>query len=42
MTKVKSMNSSFSGCTNIKEINLEGINANYLLDMAYTFEKCII
>ena len=34
------MNSIFSGCLNLNEINLDGINTNNLLDMAYTFEKC--
>jgi hypothetical protein len=40
MENVLSMNSSFSGCSNLNEIKLEGVKTNNLLDMTYTFEKC--
>lgn len=40
MENVLSMNSSFSGCENLEEVNLEGINTTNLIDMTYTFEKC--
>ena len=40
MKDVKSMKSSFSGCSNLKEINFENINSSNVEDMENTFENC--
>ena len=40
MKEVLSMDSTFSECSSLKEINLEGINTQNLMSMEYTFENC--
>ena len=40
MSEVGSMKSTFSGCSNLEEVNFEGINTNKLTKMENTFENC--
>ena len=41
MNEVTDMISTFSGCTKLNEIILDGINTSNLVNMEYTFENCI-
>ena len=41
MSDVGSVKSTFSGCSNLEEVNFEGINTNKLTKMENTFENCI-
>jgi surface protein len=34
------MKSTFSGCSNLTEVNFDGINTSKLIDMGKTFENC--
>jgi len=34
------MNSMFSGCSSLKELNLSSFNTNNVTDMGYMFEGC--
>lgn len=40
MEDVKSMKNTFSGCLNLNEIDLEGVNSYNLINMDKTLEKC--
>ena len=40
MEEVTSMDSTFSGCSKLNEIYLEGINTPNLIEMSHTFENC--
>ena len=40
MSEVGSMKSTFSGCSNLEEVNFEGVNTNQLTQMENTFENC--
>ena len=40
MEDVKSMENTFSGCLNLNEIDLEGVNSYNLINMDKTLEKC--
>ena len=41
MKEISSMKSTFSGCSNLEEVNFEGSNSENLKNMDNTFENCI-